>query len=208
MARWHHPRFMIDVRTPKSELIPVSCIESAEYIIQTFHNQGLKLNKPGKGPKQTRTPHVFMHFGGGVRYNISTEDLMKIKSPGIQSFDLERCPPGEGQGVAIFNVSNDDAPGYNMHFMAVLGYTDKYIYMSNLNEEEYEGDEPPQRTLEKGDIVRLEKYEGMWKDERFHYETEQGIDENGIKTGDFRLALLTTSETPPRASSKRKEPPS
>jgi hypothetical protein len=37
----------------------------------------------------------------------------------------------------------------------------------------------------------------MWEKERLTYETYNDLDKNGHKVTDFRLALLTMSETPP-----------
>jgi hypothetical protein len=77
-----------------------------------------------------------MPFQGG-RFDISAEELDKIEMEGVKDFDLKRRPPQKGEGVAIFNVSKQDAPEYNMNFMAVLSISEKKFVLSNLSEAEY-----------------------------------------------------------------------
>jgi hypothetical protein len=199
MDKWHHAKFMINTYTPKGVKIPMSCIESAEFIIQTHYNKGLEWKA-----NEERKPNVWMYFGCGTRFNISTQDLMEMNMEGVLNFDLESRPPQKGEGIAIFNVGKcvRHLKKYNMHFMAMLGCTDKNLYMSDINEEEYNGEGPPEKLLEKSDIAQLKKCVGMWERERLDYEKANGFDKNGKKIGDFRLALLTTSTSLKRKASE------
>jgi hypothetical protein len=193
MPRWHHPVFMTKQHKPARKRIPVSCIQSAEFIIQTVHNSGL-VWKEG----QDLEPHVYMHFGSGQSYNITTtENLQDVVTGANDDFDLASRPPRNGEGIAFINVSKENAKFYNMHFMAVLATSETdgepSFMMSNLSEQRHRRKLRQEflSALVKEDRENIKHLSGtdIWKKERDQYQKENG--------GDFRMALLSTSPTRP-----------
>lgn len=96
-------------------LVPNSCIESAELIIQAKNR---KTHAIRWVPNQTRTPHVWMEFADHI-INIS-------KTPGIHELQglhaLNDYPFGDtlpalGEGIGIIKKTPGNAK-YNMHFGA------------------------------------------------------------------------------------------
>jgi hypothetical protein len=191
MDDWFHDLFMISAHKPARKMIPVSCIQSAEYIIQTYHEPGLAW-KQGVD----LNPHVYMHFGSGPSYNITTTEDVHLKPTAAnQDFDFVCRPPQPGEGVAFINVSGEE---FNMHFMAVLAISGSLLrsgrkfVISNLNEGRGAIKQRFLDELVTEDAENIKTLSGpgnIWKEEKRKYQAVNG--------GDFRMALLSVSKTRP-----------
>ncbi|MDN3637373.1 hypothetical protein QWY82_01005 [Simiduia curdlanivorans] len=110
--------------------IPASCIESAEYIIQSIHGGVCPEWKPG----QTRAPNVYATFGNGKTFNVSLTENFHKQASGVTDYDFKGSLPGIGQGIICLNTSSADLP-YNMHLGAVLAVDSAgRILVSNMME--------------------------------------------------------------------------
>lgn len=98
--------------TPRRQL-PESCIESAEYAIQLFHDAGLAW-----GPDQERTPNVLADFGNRVQLNVTTSPDLQDRVTGVHSYPFASLPQ-VGEGIIIANRTDQDLP-FNLHLGAVV----------------------------------------------------------------------------------------
>jgi hypothetical protein len=195
---WSHQVFMEGLEPKKKgKKVPESCIQSAEFIIQTTRpeNQS-QVWVSGMDLK----PAVWMHFENGS-YDITNVDLLPEEkgkvSPVLtnsRDFNVRNRPPGPGEGVAFWNVgSHAREHGYNMHFMAVLAIseTDKgepVFVVSDVSAVDGEEDNPRLVSLEK-DNIRTLIGSDCWHKERDEYQKDNG--------GDFRIAILSMSKRRP-----------
>lgn len=186
-----HPVFMVSSSKASDAKVPESCIESAEYIIQAYapNNRALKWKQGAEVE-----PHVWMHFGAGNSYNISTqEDVHDLVDAANTDFNFDTRPPKLGEGVAFINIGPDNQPnGYNMHFMAVLvreGTASRTTgcVVSNLNE--LGGQRVKEVSLNDPENMKRLSGGNPWKAEKEKYQKDNG--------GEFRMALLSASPTRP-----------
>jgi hypothetical protein len=98
--------------------VPESCIESAEFILQTFHGR----EPPDwSAEEQVAKPSIYAHFGDGGVINITESEnavdelsgkkelpFPEIEGGGYEAFVL-------GTGLILGNVTEKDYGDYNMH---------------------------------------------------------------------------------------------
>ena len=111
--------------------VPNSCIESAEYIIQSISNVNLLPWKRG----QSQSPNVIATFGDR-EINISETENFHRNTRGITSYKFDSLP-NIGQGIICLNKTVEDLP-YNMHLGAVVASSDESVLISNMMEPEGE----------------------------------------------------------------------
>lgn len=153
---WTNTSIFVEVSgrgyTRYKQQIPASCIESAEYIIQSIQGGTCLDWKAG----ETRTPNVYAVFGDGKEFNVSvTQDFHKQAS-GVTDYDFDGSLPGIGQGIICLNTSSSDLP-YNMHLGAVIA-TDgiSKILISNMMEQV--GIPVVKKTIEAVEVSSVEEF--------------------------------------------------
>jgi hypothetical protein len=188
-----HPKFMNEDGTiDKNAQVPESCIQSAEFIIQSCYNR----NPPEWSPEEDAEPYVYMHFGSGDSVNITiTQNIQNMDFSDRTDFNFDKYQPTIGEGVAFINASNKDANSrsYNMHFMAILvvqgtkraNRVTGYI-ISDVNE--LDGKKIQLVSLSKENTKFL-KEANPWPDFVRKYGMGSGVT--------YRLALLSTNPTRP-----------
>jgi hypothetical protein len=100
-------------RFETSNMVPESCIEASEYIIQCFYHRNILCWEKDK----IKIPVVYAHFTYG-KLDITTEDLMKKDLTNFTSWKFTKLPE-QGQGICLINKKKTNNPS-NMHFMAVI----------------------------------------------------------------------------------------
>lgn len=110
--------------------VPRSCIESAEYIIQSIA-EGRRLEwRSG----ETREPHVIAHFKDVTIDITATPDFHRSRDvAGVEDYRFAALPE-IGQGLICVNKTGDEL-GYNMHLGAVVARDDDRALISNMMEE-------------------------------------------------------------------------
>ena len=109
--------------------VPRSCIESAEYIIQSIYaTKRLPWSKAG----EAREPSVNAHFGGGKSIDISKTPDFHKSALGLKDYPFTALP-GIGQGLICLNNTKDDL-GYNMHLGGVVATDTGKVLISNMME--------------------------------------------------------------------------
>lgn len=111
--------------------IPQSCIEGAEYIIQSIKLGDYALSW---AEGTTRKPHVLAVFGGNVQFNISNDPDIQNDSRCSTLTDYSfGSGPDIGQGIILLNKTKKNK-SFNMHLGAVVAVEGGKIYMSNVAE--------------------------------------------------------------------------
>jgi hypothetical protein len=166
--------------------VPRSCIESAEFIIQTFHER----DPADWQPDQTAKPNIYAHWGEGGVINITEApkvvDELSGKKPlpfkprkegGYDEFSL-------GLGLMLGNVTKKDMKGtYNMHLGAVVAcHVDRKAAI-------YSDESEPDKA-EDIKLINPWRIKGIQKPDEFRGDTYK--DENI-----YKLGLLLASETLP-----------
>lgn len=129
MAWTHHSKLFVDASGASVANVPRSCIESAEYIIQSISaNKLLPWTKAG----EARTPHVFARFGDSKSINISDTAEFQNQAVGLKDYGFTSLP-AIGQGLICLNNTTKDL-GYNMHLGAVVAADTGKILISNMME--------------------------------------------------------------------------
>ena len=113
------------------QLVPESCIESAEYIIQcTAKSEILPWTQ-----QEEREPYIYGLFGNGVILNITQHENPPNGGTGLLDFVFTELP-NVGEGLILLNKTTKNKP-FNMHLGAVvakglshLGET--YILISHM----------------------------------------------------------------------------
>ncbi len=104
---------------------PKSCIESAEFVLQTFHGR----TPPDWAPDQDSKPRIYAHFGDGGVINITESENVVDELTGKKELPFPQRDGGGyeaftlGVGLIIGNVSEDDDNEevcYNMHLGAMV----------------------------------------------------------------------------------------
>src|ERR1700730_1453023 len=111
--RSHFTPSVVPFSFTTSNMVPDSCIESAEYIIQCFHRRQILNWEKG----QIKDPQVYAHFAND-KLNITKDAIMKKDLTNFSSWKFTKLPES-GQGICLINKTNKDNPS-NMHFMAVI----------------------------------------------------------------------------------------
>lgn len=113
--------------------IPRSCIEGAEYIIQSIAQNNMAL--PWL-EGQENLPHVIAEFGKGMTINITTENNFyeNGKCLGLSSYNFDNIALGLGHGIILVNNHTTDVGNYNMHLGAVVAIEGGYYYFSDVAE--------------------------------------------------------------------------
>lgn len=115
--------------TMNETLVPNSCIESAELIIQVYH-----ATDPitWDGADVVRDPHVWAEFHRHRIDITAIEDFHSFITMDVESYVFESLP-GLGEGICLVNKLEDDEDG-NMHFGAVVRTARRRVYVSNMDE--------------------------------------------------------------------------
>lgn len=110
--------------------VPRSCIESAEYVIQSIA-EGRRLEwRAG----ETREPHVIAHFKGVTIDITATPDFHRRREiAGVEDYSFTSLPE-IGEGLICVNKTGEDL-AYNMHLGAVVARDDDRALISNMMEE-------------------------------------------------------------------------
>lgn len=129
---WSRSLDFVTSRGRGSKAVPISCIESAEYIIQCYMAGRILPWAAG----QARLPHVFAEFGNRV-INISDTPDFQNAAQGLTDFTFPLGLPGEGQGIICLNKTANDLDGYNMHLGAVVAVDrdEGKVLISNMMEQ-------------------------------------------------------------------------
>lgn len=91
--------------------VPESCIESAEFIIQSINND--VATPVWKGGGKALKPHVIATFGGNVKINVSTSDLLSHNIKGLSDYEFDGQLPELGQGLILLRKDTATCPkGY------------------------------------------------------------------------------------------------
>lgn len=113
--------------------IPRSCIEGAEYIIQSIVTND---NKRPWTNNVSSKPYVYANFGGGVKVNISYRVNFHDKMHGFGSYNFDdlgrRLELGEG--IILLNTKPTDSGTYNMHLGAIVAVSDTHYWISDVSE--------------------------------------------------------------------------
>jgi len=166
--------------------VPRSCIESAEFIIQTLRGREPTDWQPG----QSAQPNIYAHWGEGGVINISKSEDVVDQLSGKKALPFNEREEGgyyeftQGLGLMIGNVAEKDTKDrYNMHLGAVVANHVDYLAAIYSDESEPDKDE---------DIVLINPWriKGIQKPDEFRGDTYK--DENI-----YKLGLLLPSETLP-----------
>lgn len=124
--------FFVDAAGQPKKNIPRSCIEGAEYIIQSLVTDDKNRAWTNNIAKK---PYVYASFGGGVEVNISKTQNFHDGISGFGDFDFIKFRRLQlGEGIILLNTHANDFGTYNMHLGAIVAVDDSHYWISDVSE--------------------------------------------------------------------------
>lgn len=105
-------------------IVPESCIQSAETIIQQIYHGGGRIS---------RSTHMFAHFKN-LTFDASTDDVLSYSGSALKSYQTYDWLPDYGQGIVLLNKTSGDLQ-YNMHFGTVVAWKSGEAVISHMFEQ-------------------------------------------------------------------------